>query len=196
MPVYLTPADMPLYYDVRRVLELANDVGDGSAELADLSDAGSTPYAIISTAIRLVSSEIDSAVQVGNRYARTDLEALISDLTDAVITADATLLAAAKKRAAILQGMVADLTFGRLMARRGYTAAAMIEQAPQVDQALKKVLDLSNGQRIFDLDAPKTAGRPTRAEIGTYVTGALTPVRNSPLFGSFDSTFSPLHPIR
>jgi len=193
---YLFPYDLPKYYDLRRVLELANDLGDGGATEANLSNSASAPYQLIENMIRLVSSELDSAVQVGSRYARTDLETIISDLTDPVILADAELLKAAKKRAALLQGLVADLTFGRLMARRGYTAAAMIEQAPQVDQALKKVLDLSNGQRIFDLDDPKTSGRPQRDTLGANVTGALTPVRNSPLFGAFDSTFSPLYPIR
>lgn len=94
-------------------------------------------------------------------YARTDLEGLIAALTDPLITADTALLLAATKRAALLKQMVADLTFGRLMARRGYTAAAMKEMAPQYDGALQMLLDLAGGRRVFDLDANKSAGVPS-----------------------------------
>lgn len=194
---YLTPAELVNFYDSRRVLELANDLGDGSATLSDLSNVNSTPYLIVSTAVRSVSAEIDSAVQVGNRYARTDLEQLILDLSDPIILADSVLLEAAKKRAAILKQMVADLTFGRLMSRRGYTAQAMEDMAPQYAGALKLLLDLSNGRRIFDLDAPKNAGMPARVSIGIDGLSPFAPVQASPLFGDFGRTsVFPLFPIR
>ncbi len=194
---YLTPAELVNFYDSRRVLELANDVGDGSATLSDLSNVNSTPYLIVSTAIRSVSAEIDAAVQVGNRYARTDLEQLVLDLSDGVILADATLLEAAKKRVAILKQMVADLTFGRLMSRRGYTAQAMEEVAPQYAGASKLLVDLGNGRRIFDLDSPKNAGVPRKAAIGVDGLSPLAAVQASPLFGDFGrSGLYPLFPVR
>lgn len=196
-PYYLLPNEMVLYYDARRVLELANDKGDGSATTASLSRGGSDEYQIIAAAISTVSAEIDAALQVGSIYARTDLEGLIAALTDPLITADSVLLLAATKRAALLKQMVADLTFGRLMARRGYTAAAMKEMAPQYDGALQMLLDLAGGRRVFDLDANKSAGVPSTVEIGTFGTGRLVSVQASPLFGSFGSSnFSPLFPLR
>lgn len=53
-PYYLLPNEMVLYYDARRVLELANDKGDGSATTASLSSGGRDEYQIIAAAISTV----------------------------------------------------------------------------------------------------------------------------------------------
>jgi len=191
---YLLPDELPTYYDARRVLELCNDLGDGSATLADLSNPASTPYQLVAAAILTESANIDSALQVGSRYARTELEQLILDLSDPVILANPYMLANAKKRVQMLKQMVADLTFGRLMARRGYTGGQLTEMAPQYAGALQQLNLLAEGRRIFDLDAPKNAGVPSTVKIGTTSNGLFAPIQGSNLFGTFfgPNSFYPL----
>ncbi len=158
---YITPSELLNYYDSRRVLELASD----TTSPATVSGLATNP--ILLTAIRTASSLIDSHVQTGRRYERTQLE----DIVTAANAGGAS--EAAKKRAEPIKSLCAHLTFGYLMTRRGYSAQKLQELAPMYADALQSLNLLSSGQRILDLDGPKNAGVPKRQPIGTN-TASLT----------------------
>lgn len=179
--MYVTPAQMIVYYDERRILQLVSDDGVDAA-VGDLSNTGSDAYVLLAALILATDAEIDSALQVGQRYDRLDLEAMIT-AADTQGSQTATEWAAAKKRASILRRLAADLTYGALIGRRGFSEEIMKAQAPRYEIAQQQLAALGDGGRIFDLDAPKTAGVPGQTRIGQNISNT---VRNSPLFGVFD----------
>lgn len=154
--LYITPSELTLYYDSRRVLDLAVDTGT-RADIADLSNAGSNAYKRVNAMIASVCSEIDSVCQQGKRYVRADLEAMIA----ASGSDDAS-----TKRAASLKQMTADLVFGRLMAVRGYGADQQRQLAPRYEKAEQMLEMLYQGSRVFDFDDNIKAGVPDTLKIG------------------------------
>ena len=175
MAAYLTPAQLTVWYDTTRLYQLIRDDGV-DATASDLTDTGSAAYQLLAAIITGVSAEIDSALQVGRRYARTDLETMVDDALAVGATA------ADLKRVTVLYRLVADLTFGALVSRRGFSAASMAELCPRYEDAQRTLAALADGGRVFDMEPPKTAGMPTRVQIGT---GISNTVRNSRLFGQF-----------
>lgn len=173
--MYVTPAQMVGYYDTRRILQLVLDDGE-DAVLSDLTNSGSEAYRMLVILIRAVESEIDAALQVGQRYSRTDLEAMITAADDPLATA------ADKKRAAILNRLAADLVFGALLCRRAFAADQIEALCPRYAAAQEQLARLGDGDAIFDLDAPKNAGVPHSVPLGQYVNDI---VRNSRMFGIF-----------
>lgn len=156
---YILPADMLVFYDANKVGELSSDTGT-AATAAELANSASTPYSIVIRAIRSAASDLDTHCQQGKRYTRSDLEAIIA----AALAAPSD--EAKQKRAATIQQVVADLTFGYLMARRGYSAAQMDALAPRYREALTVLEQLANGTTVFDLDANLAASIPIRVNIG------------------------------
>jgi len=174
--VYVTPAQMTGYYDSRRILQLVLDNGN-EADLSDLSNTSSTAYRMLVVLIQAVEAEIDAALQVGQRYSRLDLEAIIT-------AADAPGATAADvKRAGILRRLTADLVFGALMCRRAFSADQIESLCPRYGAAQEMLAKLGDGSAIFDLDAPKAAGIPYSVPLGQNISNTL---RNSRLFGLFD----------
>lgn len=162
MPVtnyeYLQPQEIVTYYDVRRVCGLVSDTGTPIA-VSDLSDDTTDGFKAVQNLIRAVSARIDTRVQQGKRYARADLEAL-------AFTARTTLSSdpnydANWKRFAVLNQLTADLFFGDLIARRGFSSDQFKTMAPRFVEAQELLEQLYNGVAIFDLDDPKAAGVPS-----------------------------------
>ncbi len=170
MPTYLPPEQLLNYYDVRRVTEIASDTGTA------INEGTIATNAAVLAAIYDAESAFDSALQVGMRYDRAALEALVTAADDVSATD------AQKKRAAPIKAIVAHLTFGTLMGRRGYSAAQMQQLAPQYEVALQRLEDIGNGRRVLDVDDVKSAGVPSRARIGANVTSLYAGNR---LFGCF-----------
>ena len=169
---YITPAELFLYYDKRRVLELCSDTGTPATE------GSFSTNTIALTAIRNASATIDSSVQTGRRYERQQLE-------DVVTAANAGLATEAeKKRAEPIKSLTAHLAWGFIVSRRGFAAKEVSQLAPMYADALTAVNLLSSGQRILDLDGPKNAGVPKRAGIGT---SAVSLTAYNPMFGVFGS---------
>lgn len=154
MAVYLTPSELLNYYDQRRVLELTSDTSVPTVVGVLSSNA------IALTAIRMASAELDSHLQTGRRYERSQLE----DLITAANAGGAT--ETDKKRAEPIKELVAHLAFGRLMSRRGYNADKMRQLAPMFEDAQQKLNLLASGVRVFDIDANKSAGVPTAVTLG------------------------------
>jgi hypothetical protein len=173
---YLDPAELVTYYDTRRVLQLSSDTG-ATAVIADLSNSASAPYGRVLSAIRFAASELDSHCQQGKRYTRSTLEAIIS--AAAAAPADEGL----QKRAALIKQLVADLAFGVLASRRGYTADSLKDLAPRYETALGTLERLANGIQIFDIDETITRGAPSVVQIGRY---GYRPQANNRLFGIFE----------
>lgn len=174
---YIVPTDLLTFYDRSRVLELTADDTDGTgtpATAADLSNTASAPYAIAINAIYTAASTLDSHCQLGKRYARADLETIIS-----AYLADSTNVAK-RKRAALIQQVVADLAFGVLMSRRGFTADQMKEMAPRYEEALLVLEKLAAGMLVFDLDANLNASVPRSVTIGLNV---YKPSADNKMFG-------------
>lgn len=160
---YIVPADLLTFYDRNRVLELVKDDTDGSGDPAtesDLSNDASAPYALALNAITTAASMLDSHCQRGKRYTRENLEAVIAEwLAEQTSTAKA-------KRAALIRQIVADLSFGVLMSRRGFTAQQMREMAPRYEEALVVLEKLAAGEMVFDLEDNVNAGAPSSVQIG------------------------------
>ena len=165
---YITPLELVTYYDKRRVLDLASDTG-ATAVIADLSSSGSAAYGFVAAAIRTAAGMLDSHCQMGKRYTRSVLEAIIT----AALAAPAD--EAKMKRAAMIRQMVADLAYGVMLGRRGYSADATKNLAPRYEEALATLERLAQGLQVFDLDANIEAGRPHAVRIGrlSYRPGAF-----------------------
>ncbi len=151
---YITPADLATFYDSRRVLQLASDDTTVPATLADLSNTGSTPYAIVRNCIESAASEVDTHCQQGKRYTRAVLEFMISDWL--LYPTDT----AKQKRAAVLRQLVADLAFGLLISRRGMSAKALSQLCPRYEEAQATLEKLALGVQVFDIDSAIDAGVP------------------------------------
>jgi len=179
--VYVTPAQMTGYYDSRRILQLVLDDGT-DATAADLSNPASAAYKMLVVLIRAAESEIDAALQVGQRYSRLDLEALVTAADSVTATEED------KKRLAILNRLTADLVFGALLCRRAFSAAQIEDLCPRYGAAQEMLAKLGDGSAIFDLDAPKNAGIPHAVRLGSQIDNTI---RNSRLFGVFGTASPP-----
>lgn len=156
---YITPADLVLFYDSDRVLNLVSDA-KAAAAAGDLSTPGSPAYQRAQIAVQSAAGDVDSHCQMGKRYTRENLEAMV-----AAFLADPNDHAKAK-RARVLQQIVADLAFGILLGRRGYTGDQLRRQAPRYEEALKSLERLAAGVQVFDLDDNVNAGVPRRVTLG------------------------------
>jgi len=152
MAQYLTPDELLLYYDRRRVLEYATDDGTAATDISQ--------NALILRAIQSSSGEFDSAMQKGGRYLRQTME----DIVDAARDASAT--ASEAKRAAPIMELIAHLTYGRLVSRRGHSADALRQLCPMYEDAQRRIDELATGVEIFDIDAAIRSGKPSTTRIG------------------------------
>lgn len=181
--LYISPSELPNYYDSRRVLQLASDTGT-TATTADLTNTSSAPYSKLLVAIRGVCADIDSKCQQGKRYDRSDLEAIIAAATSSPNDE------AVQKRAALLKQLTADLVYGRLNASRGIGADELKRLCPRYDEAEAMLEQLYQGSRIFDLDNPKTAGKPSTVTINRTQTQPNFTTYNDMFFIPDDPTNS------
>jgi hypothetical protein len=176
--VYLTPAEFIYYFDRRRLTKLASDEGQAAVELND--------NPIVLVAIRNASAELDSNLQRGGRYSRQTMEDICEAARDTGLSdADR---AAAQKRAAPIQELVAQLAYGRMLARRGLAAAELRAQAPQYEDALRRLEQLAGGASIFDNEAAINAGKPQVRTIGRRnqsITALNRLFSNTPIGGYF-----------
>lgn len=170
---YITPTEWSLYYDSRRLYEMASDSG------VPLTAGGFGGSTIVAAMIRQASATIDSALQTGQRYDRSQLEDIVN-ASNAMSATDAE-----KSRAEPIKSLTAHLAFGMLMSRRGYSAQKMQELAPLYTDALNILNLLSSGQRILDIDGPKAAGVPTGVRLGSQLTSWT---KLSPMFGFFPTS--------
>ena len=170
---YLNPVDLVRYYDSRRVLQLASDSG-ATAVIADLSSSASAAYGFVLNALRSAAADLDSHCQQGRRYLRADLEAIIAD----AVTYPTNEIK--NKRAALIQQLVADLTFGIMCSRRGQVADALKALCPRYETALVTLDRLAEGVQIFDTDTAIARGVPARVTIGKNI---YRPSRDNRLFG-------------
>lgn len=174
---YIRPSELLLYYDQRRLLEMLSDTG------TPVTTAGLDTNAIALTAVRQASSLIDSHVQTGQRYTRTQLEDIVTAANAGGASEEA------KKRAEPVKSLAAHLAFGCIMSRRGYSAAKMADLAPMYAESLNQLNLLSSGIRILDLDQPKRAGVPTSVRIGDKTTSLTQYNMMFGVFGSDPTTF-------
>ena len=174
---YITPSELLVFYDANKVLMLASD-SSTPATATELANSSSTAYGIVYQAIQSAAGEIDSHCQIGRRYSREDLETIADEAANP--TGSATVQAQQVKRGAPLRRLTADLAFGFLMARRGYTAERMRALAPQYEGALMTLERLLNGLRVFDMEAQLSASSPSRIVIGSQV---YRPSLNNRMFG-------------
>lgn len=183
MPVangYILPIELITFYDKRRVLQLASDTDDTPAAEADLSSTSSTAYIFINNCILSASSDLDSHCQQGKRYTRTNLEAIITAANAA--PTDSTLV----KRALLLRQLVADLTYGMLMSRRGMQSDRLATLAPRYEKAQEALERLALGITVFDLDENIDAGVPGSRPFGGNV---YRPTQNNLMFGIWPETY-------
>ena len=152
MSQYLTPNEFLLFYDARRMLEYASDSGTAATDISQ--------NLIVLRAIQGASSELDNALQKGGRYLRQTIE----DICDAARVDGAA--EADQKRAASIFELVAHLTYGRLVSRRGTSAEALRQLCPMYEEAQRRIADISNGVEVFDIAANINAAKPQTTPIG------------------------------
>lgn len=162
--VYLQNSEIFHFYDLRRIQELLLDDGSTPTQ-TDISDPTTTPGAQLYQIILWASSDIDTKCQQGLRYNRADLELIVQNAISPPIGSTAQQIEIYNKRAAQLRKLTADLTYGILMSRRGFSADKMRELAPQYEEALGRLQELYDGRRVFDLDANTGAGVPNAAKL-------------------------------
>ena len=171
---YILPADLLVYYDSRRVLQMASDDVNTPATAADLSNAASDPYIKVFNCIESAASDVDSHCQQGKRYTRATLELILSDW---LLTPNDT---AKRKRASLLRQLVADLSYGLLISRRGMSAKALAQLCPRYEEAQATLEKLALGVQVFDLDANIDAGVPQFTPLNKY---GWNPSINNGMFG-------------
>lgn len=157
--LYITPQQLIQYYDSRRVLQLASD-SDEDASLMDLSSPVSPAFQIVNNCITVACSEIDTHCQIGRIYTRQQLEQIITDANDSPNDI------VKQKRVGLLRQLTADLAFGLLVSRRGYSAETLREMAPRYEAALNTLERLAAGMQVFDLEDQLQRQVPARVAIG------------------------------
>ena len=160
---YITPLDLASFYDQRRVLQLAVD-STTPALLTDLSNPNTVAYTNVNKAIVTAAADIDSHAQVGQRYNPADLQNLITFWQANPTNAEA------QKGAGLIRQLCADLAFGVLAGRRGYTGPTLEAYAPRYTQALTVLERLAEGYQILNICANINASVPQVRQIAGCVT--------------------------
>lgn len=176
---YILPDELPLFYDLRRILQLASDTDDTPATEADLSNTASDAYAFLNNAILSASSDLDQHCQQGKRYTRVDLEAIVAAANAS--PNDSALV----KRAQPIKQMVADLAFGIMLGRRGFNSERLASLAPRYEKAQEALEKLALGILVFDISANIEAGVPDSAYFGV---NNYLPSRDNRMFGVWCDT--------
>lgn len=165
---YITPSDVILRYDRRRVAELLTYNDASPVDPSSLSGNASL-LALCDDAC----SEIDAAVTVGHRYTRANL------LT----------LAASAEEGALLRRLACDLVWGNLLTYKGLGDANVQAQAPRYMEAKEILKRLNNGDMVFGLTANRDAGLPMTVIPNSILTNA--PTQWNRLFGIWRQTNVP-----
>lgn len=160
---YITPLDLASFYDQRRVLQLAVD-STTPAVIADLSNVNSVAYGNVNRAIMTAAADIDSHAQVGQRYSPSDLQNLITFWQANPTNQEA------QKGAGLIRQLTADLAFGILCGRRGYTGQTLEAYAPRYSSALTTIERLAEGYQILSICSNLQASVPQVTQIGGCVT--------------------------
>lgn len=151
MASFADPSDLIVFFDKRRICQLA---GDENASIAVGSIATDT---VLLAMLGRATEMILAHARKGNRYSEEELQELADSATAGW---DVT-------------GMTCDLAYGLLSMRRGVRASDMEQLAPTYFYALKRLEQLANGEEIFariDGDAHADAGTPRTADLRTQVT--------------------------
>ena len=151
---YITVADLYNAYDRRMIEQLSSDT-TGAGALTSSNEK-------ITTAIERASEDIQMAVTVGDRYSTDDLDTMKTDDRWA------------------LKGLVAKLAIGYLVGRRMDDIPNSVRD--DVDEA-KKTLDmLRKGERVFPVEASRTAGKGKLAHLSTGQRSRMKLVSDQPFF--------------
>lgn len=127
---YATPEELLIRYDARRVADLVSDTGTRT------TDPASSP--VVAACLEDASGMVESACRVAGRYTINQLVNLQGHTRF------------------LLTRLVCDLTYGLLVARRGYSANDMNTMAPQYKGALDMLEQIKQGDRIFDYPGTDT----------------------------------------
>ena len=129
---YLTAAEFLLRYDQNRVADYVTTDPDNPVDPANL---GSDP--VLLALLESGKQMILAAARVGGRYT----EAQLAGLGDAFI-----------------KDLNADITYGRIVARKGYTGQELAMLAPLYADAMGKLAQLEAGSLIFNIQVVADAG--------------------------------------
>lgn len=177
---YILPAEILLFYDKRRVLQMASDDNDVPALETDLSNSATDAYQFVNNAILSASADLDMHCQQGKRYTRANLEQAIADANASPTSSGLV------KRAQAVKQLVADLAYGLILSRRGMSSERVMSMAPRYEAAEAALEKLALGITVFDLDANINAGVPTTALIGLR---SYRPSFDNPMFGVWYTSF-------
>lgn len=157
---YITPGDLVLRYDRRRVAELLSD--NDASPVDPLALPGNVSLLAI---INDACGEVNASVTVGNKYTIDNL----NELTGA--------------DQSFLKRLVSNLVWGKLLLFKGLGNADIAKQAPGYTEAQKILAELSNGSMVFGTQANRDAGLPAFAIPDRKLTNS--PSLWNRMFGTF-----------
>lgn len=143
MAAYATVAQFLRRYDVRRVADFNSDTGSPVTPSDPISLSAPD---FVGQAILDASAMVDTALQSGSRYLKSDLTTLLAD-------PDVT-------KGMPITRVVCDIAYARLIMRRGYPAEEVNRLCPGYVDALKWLSDLAEGKSVLDIPASIAAGLP------------------------------------
>jgi len=174
MPVsdvlYLDAELMPLYYDIRRLQQVLSDTG------LQLTPTEVTASPLLEQAINSACSDINASCFQGKRYTADMLQTLIQNKSFGVRE---------KMAATLLEQLTADLAFGFIMGRRGYSPDVQEKLAPRLKSALVLLERLYLGEKVFDITEAIEAGVPKIVRIGG---NGYLPSAENKMFGIWRDT--------
>jgi phage gp36-like protein len=146
---YCTPAAFLQCYDSRRVGQLLTDNDEPLFSSQILSSS------VLAELLRQATKIIDAACAVGDRYDPTELATLASDV----------------EHGGLIRRLCADIAFGLLQQRRGYSLKEIQDLSSGYQLAMDMLEQLRMGERIFNLDGVPEAGLPDVVRLGVNSAG-------------------------
>lgn len=134
---YITPADFVLRYDVRQVCQYVSDTGQ------PVTPTSLATNPVLLAILEDASQMIVMAARKGQRYTLAQLNQIYNSNTT---VQDPNGINARNQ----LISLCANLAWGLLVSRRGFSVEQITAMAPMYRAALETVQMIADGQRIFD----------------------------------------------
>src|SRR5258708_25978 len=154
MAAYIVPNDMISRYNVGRLGQLVRDDGTTATATQLQTDT------VLAAAMSDAEGQFQAAVYKGQRYAKVDLDALLTAYQAGPTNAQ-------YSSGSFMVRVIADLAYGNLIGRKGYDAATQAAMAPRSVWVEGILEQLAQGERVFNLTAQLNAGLPVNVDLDT-----------------------------
>src|SRR5258708_4392665 len=167
MAAYIVPNDMISRYNVGRLGQLVRDDGTTATSTQLQTDT------VLAAAMSDAEGQFQAAVYKGQRYAKVDLDALLTAYQAGPTNAQ-------YSSGSFMVRVIADLAYGNLIGRKGYDAATQAAMAPRSVWVEGILEQLAQVKRVFTLPAQLMPALPVNSNLRTY-----RPPRHKPFYRTF-----------